>query len=119
MLTLAPEHQRAEGMERTHGEAFAAEPHQPLHAGPHLSGGFVGEGYRQNAAWIDARNLHQVGDAVGDDPGFAASGARHYQERTFGGLYGISLRRVQPLQDIGHGNHGPIIAWLRLISGYG
>ena len=119
MLALAPEHQRAEGMEGAHGEAFAAEAHQPLHAIAHLPGGFVGEGYRQNAAWIDAGNPHQVGNAVSDDPGFAASGARHYKEWTVGGLYGLSLRIVQSLQDVGHGNHGPIIAWLRLISGPG
>ena len=55
----------------------------------------------KNAAWIDGRNPHQVGNAVSDDPGFAASGARNYQERTVGGLYGLFLRIVQSLQDVG------------------
>ena len=50
---------------------------------PHLSGGFIGEGDGQNRPARDLMGGHQVGHAVGDDPGFAASGPGQDQQRAF------------------------------------
>ena len=45
---------------------------------------------------------HQVGDAVGDDPGFPAARAGQHQQGPFGVLNRLTLAGVQPLKKI-HG----------------
>ena len=53
------------------------------HALAHLAGGLIGEGYRQNGGRRHMLRRDDIGDAMRDDPGFAAAGARENQKRSF------------------------------------
>jgi hypothetical protein len=75
-----------------HGAALA----QVLDAGAHLAGGFVGEGDSQDAITGDVKDLHQVGDAVGEDAGLAGAGASDDQNWAVDGKHGLLLGIVQP-----------------------
>ena len=55
------------------GEGGVAEDF--FYALDHLFCGLVGEGDGEDVVWGDAALLYEVGDAVGDDAGFAAAGA--------------------------------------------
>ncbi len=80
------------------------------HALPHLVGGLVGEGDRQNAGTRDAVRFHQVRHAVRDDARLAAAGAGQQQERSFDVRDGSLLLRIQALKKIHGGGDMAILA---------
>ena len=63
------------------------------HALPHLAGGLVGEGDRQDLARMHLPRGQQVGDAVGEHPGLARAGPGHDQQRRPGGRPPRAARR--------------------------
>jgi hypothetical protein len=48
----------------------------------HFIGGFVGESYRTNITWFDAR-VDKSGDSMCDDACFSAPGASNNKQRPF------------------------------------
>jgi len=85
----------AESVKSAHGQGVAAGTHQPVQPFAHLLGGLVGEGHGQDVVGADAIFANQVGDTVGDNPGFAAAGPGHNQQGTVDSLDCLLLRRVQ------------------------
>ena len=75
---------------------------QSLHALPHLLGGFVGEGDREDVPRRHAFFGDQVGDAMSDDARLAGAGAGENQQRAFGCLDGFALLFVEGRQEISH-----------------
>ena len=65
----------------------------------HLAGGLVGEGHGQDAVGGNAAHADQVGDAVGEHPGLAASGAGQHEQRALGRLDGLALLGVQAFEN--------------------
>ena len=49
----------------------------------HLPSSLVGEGDGQNLRWVCTVFPNQVSNAMGEGPGFAATGAGNHQQRTF------------------------------------
>ena len=107
-LNVAPQHPHAERVEGgNHGLGDAQAIHQLFDALPHLGGGLVGEGHRQDGLGHHALVLDQVGDAVGDDARFPAAGAGQDQNRAFGSFDGFALLRVQLFEK------GQLRTWLQ------
>jgi hypothetical protein len=78
-----------------------------LHAFAHLACSLVGEGHGQDAVGGNAAHADQVGDAVGEHPGLAASGSRQHDQRPFARLDGLPLFGVQAFQNHA-GLHGEL-----------
>ncbi len=68
----------------------------------HLFGGLVGEGDGQDVVGGDAAFLNEIGDAVGDDAGFAAAGAGEEKHGAVDGEDSLALLRVHVGEEIGH-----------------
>jgi hypothetical protein len=73
---------------------------QGIDAIPHLTGGLIGKRDRQDCPARHPAGGDQMGDAVRDDPGFAAACASQDQQRPFGVLDGFSLAGVQTVTEI-------------------
>jgi hypothetical protein len=86
----------AGGVEGAHPEVVHLGAEQLPDALAHLLGGLVREGHGQDRLGRDPAHADQVGNAVGEDPGLAASGAGQHQERALGRLDGSALFGVQP-----------------------
>ena len=98
---FAPQQAHAKGVESGDGgRALGAGGDQGAHAVAHFAGGFVGESDGQNGPSGNPVRGHQVGDAVGDHPGFPAAGAGQHQQGAFGVLDRLPLAGVQPLEKI-------------------
>ena len=78
----------------------AGRRQQRVHAAGHLAGGLVGEGHREDVARVHAAHGEQVGDAVRDDAGLAAAGARQHEQRPVAGEDGVALRRIQIVEEV-------------------
>jgi hypothetical protein len=88
---------------RNGGESIRPNPrYQRSYAIPHLAGRFIGEGHGQNRPSGHVVGAHQVGDAVGDDAGFAATGAGKDEKRAFGVFHRLALAGIQACEKI-HG----------------
>ena len=98
MLTLAPQHVRAECVEGGCGELIRRLPEQGDEALSHLSGSLVGEGDGGDAVGGDADDAHEVRDAVRDDARLAAAGARDDEQRAVDRGDGVALVVVQPVE---------------------
>ena len=98
-LAVAAQHSGAKGVESA-GENRRRGPFadQPLNAFPHFPGRLVGKGNSGDGVGADPINPRQIGDAVGDDPGFAAARPGYQQQRPLGMQHRIGLRRIQPGQ---------------------
>ena len=80
-LTLLHRRQGAPGLAvLTLRQLLGQEQLKPL---LHLPSGLVGEGNSQNLRRICTVLPNQVGNAMGQGPGFAATGAGNHQQRTF------------------------------------
>ena len=84
----------AEGVE-------GGDPHPPgvgadeeRHPVLHLTGGLVGEGYRQDLFGGGEALVYEVGDAMREHARLPAPRAGEDEEGTFRVLYGVKLRRV-------------------------
>jgi len=69
-----------------------------LDALAHFGGGLVGEGHGQDGFRHHALVLDQIGDAVGDDAGFAAARAGEDEHRALSGFDGLALLRVELIE---------------------
>ena len=87
----------AGGMERADPHLVRHRTHQHGDALAHLAGRLVGERDRQDLHGMHAL-VDEVGDAVGEHPGLARTGAGHHQERAAAMHDGIELVGVQPLE---------------------
>ena len=96
----------AEGVEGAHDDAVEGAPlAQLLDARAHLPGGFVGERDGQDALTRDVMDLHQGGDAVGEDAGLTGPRTSDHQDGTVDGQHGFALLFVQPGEEfvrLGH-----------------
>ena len=81
---VLPQDLHPEGMEGGHGEVLELPSRLLLHPLLHLLGRLVGEGEGKDLALGDALVQH-VCDAVGDDPGLAASRTCDDEQRPLGG----------------------------------
>ncbi len=93
-LDLAPQHPRADGVERAHRHIARRRADQLLQALFHLGGGLVGEGDGQDVPRQHPLLAHEPGDAVGNDPGFSTPRTGKDQQRAFGGGNGVTLGLV-------------------------
>ncbi len=87
---------RAGGVEGAGPDSVGARPLQPLNALLHLAGGLVGERDREDAPRRHA-TAQKLGDAMGEHPSLARSGARQDQERPVAVHNGRRLRRIEPV----------------------
>ena len=72
---------RKYGMEGTHPEIFCLRTsHQVCNPFFHFPGSLVGKGKRKDVKGIHSL-FHQVGDPVGEHPGFTGTGACYYHKR--------------------------------------
>ena len=108
-LDVAAEDAHAEGMEGC-DERFRQRgvTEQLVDAFGHFAGGLVGEGDGEDGVGRDVFLLDEPGDAMGDDAGFAGSGAGEDEQGAFGGLdsgtlFGIEMgeERMQSVESGG------------------
>ncbi len=97
-LTLATQQARTQRVERAEPHAADAVPDQLLHASTHLAGRLVGEGDGADLVGAHAPCRDHVRDPVREHAGLAAAGAGKDEQRSIGGLDGLTLGRIQPLQ---------------------
>ena len=98
MLALPPQQPGAEGVESANGQGVAVGADESGETVPHFPCRFVGKCHCQDAVGADAVDLHEVGDAMGDDAGLAAARSGHDKQRTVNGLDSFALRRVQAVK---------------------
>ena len=96
VLPQDPDAGRMEGRDERGTQADRAQ--QLFHAAGHLAGGLVGEGHGQEIARRQPA-LEQPRDAIRDDPGLAAAGAREHQQRAIAGRHGFTLSGVQIVEE--------------------
>jgi hypothetical protein len=72
------------------------------HSLAHLLGRLVGEGDRQNLAGLGEAPSHEVRDAIGNDAGLSRARASEYQEWPARVEDGLSLGRIEGLEEIHH-----------------
>jgi hypothetical protein len=72
---------------------------QQLDALAHLLRGLVGEGDRQQLGVARLSGLDEPGDAVGEDPGLARSGAGEDQQRPLAVRHRLALGWVEPFEE--------------------
>ena len=106
VVAVAAQHPGAEGVESGYAQLLGLGAHQPLQALPHLSGSLIGEGDPENAVGANSTHPHQVGDAVGDDPGLAAARPSHDKQRPLDSLHSLPLRGVQAFEYLEGGGQG-------------
>ena len=104
-------------MEGAHGEALGLLPHEVEDSLPHLPGGLVGEGDGHYAAGVDADDLHEIGNAVGNYTRLAAAGPGEYEEGTVDGFDGFALGRVESFEEVLCGSHGKLIIAIEVVGG--
>ena len=78
------------------GDGAAEEAREAI---AELAGGLVGEGEHADAPRRHADGADEVGDAMDDDAGLAAAGARDDEQRTIDVLHGLLLRLVEALEE--------------------
>ena len=83
-LAVAPQHPRADRVERAGLDVPAGLADEADDPFPQLGGGAVGEGHREDLPRPDALDADQVGDAMREDAGLAAAGARQDEQRPVG-----------------------------------
>ena len=115
VLTQDPHTEGVKGGDVGVGGAPAAQ--QALNADPHLLGGLVGEGHRQDSIGPDLLVFNQMGSPVGDDAGLAAPGSRQDQQGAFDGLDGPQLFRIEMGFQSQHGARGWTMAKNRAKEG--
>ena len=64
------------GVEGTYPDAFCAIGDDLVHPLPHFIGRFVCERQRQDLVRVDLMFFDQIGDAVGQHPGFSGTSSR-------------------------------------------
>lgn len=82
-------------VERTCLDPGGAELAEPA---THLPGSPVGEGDGEHAGGLEDAGAHPVGDAVGDRPGLARTGAREHAHRALQGGGHLALLGVEPFE---------------------
>ena len=91
ILAVASQDAGAKGVKCGDGSplgGLAQEGDKPL---AHFAGRLVGEGDGGDAVGRDPDHAHEVGDAVGDDAGFAAAGAGYDEQGAVDGGDGGAL----------------------------
>lgn len=88
----------AGGVECAHGEAARWFAQQGLDAVAHFARGFVGEGDGEDAPGGDTLFLDKVGDALGEDAGFAAARSGEDEDGAIGGGDGEVLGLVEAVK---------------------
>ena len=81
-----------------HGDRPAEELR--LRVAEHLRRRPVGERDGQDVPGIDAAHADEVGDAMGDDPGLAAAGSGQDQQGPVAREDGVTLGRVQVVEEV-------------------
>ena len=106
---VAPQQAGAQGVKRGDREPARARGLAVEECGDavsHFSGGLVGEGHGEDLPRGDADG-DEAGDAVCDDPGFAAACGGEYEQRPLGVEHGLSLRVGESFQQrVGRGLGG-------------
>ena len=67
---------------------------------PHLGGGLVREGQRQDRPRRDASLANEIGDAAGDGPSLSRSGPGENQQRAVRRGHRLPLARIEVAEDI-------------------
>ena len=98
-LAVAAQDAGANGVEGAHSDGGAASRQQAVQAVAHFPGRLVGESDGQDLPGGDTALAHQVGDAVGNDAGFAGAGAGYDEQGAVGVQHGLLLGFVEALQD--------------------
>ena len=90
-----------------------ADPHvaqtaaiERLETRAHLAGGLVGEGHRQDGIGRELVSVHQPGDAMDQHAGLAGAGARQYQHVARRRGHGLTLMRVEVIEEGRFGHAG-------------
>ena len=95
-LTLLHRRQGAPGLAvLTLRQRLSQEQLKPL---LHLPSSLIGEGHRQNLRRICTVLPNQVGNAMGESPGLATTGAGNHQQRTFVVIHSPALGVVKSRQ---------------------
>ena len=95
-LDVSPQHAHAEGVKGTDGGlGKRVLTDELVDALGHLGGGFVGEGDGQDAVGGNVLMLDEIGDAIGDDPGFARSGSGQNEHGATHGFHRFTLLRIE------------------------
>ena len=83
-IAVTAQHPRAKGVEGTGIDSVGPAADQASDPVLHFPGRLVGESYGGDGIGTHAAFSHQIGNALGDDPGFAASRPGHNQQRALG-----------------------------------
>ena len=97
-VAVGPEDAHAGRVEGGHPHPLAPWPDQLGHPRAHLVGGLVGEGDGQDLPGFGVAGGDEVGDAPGQHPGLARSGAGHDEQGPTPVDHRLPLRVGQPLQ---------------------
>ena len=94
-VSLAPEDPEAQGVEGGDPRAAAGGPQEIRHPRPHLVGGLVGEGHRENLLRKRVSGGDEVGHPVDDDPGLPGARPGQDQQGSVGSEHRLLLAFVQ------------------------
>ena len=98
-LAVSPQHARAKGVERADRQPVRLQADDPLHAVAHLLRRLVREGDGKDIVRIDVPDREKVGDPVRQDARLAAARPRDDQYGAFRRRDGLSLLRVEAVED--------------------
>ena len=109
----------AQAVEGAYPHGFHVHRHHGGQACLHFARGFVGKRYRQNAGRVGLAGLQQPGNARGQHPCFATTGASQHQ-RAFGGpgdggkLFGVQASKQVIVHGAGSGGYESVHSTSRL-----
>ena len=92
---MFPEDGETQGVKREDRDVFPDVGEQGLQAGAHLVRGAAGKRNRQTVGRRDIAVSNQIGDAMGQGPGFAGTGPGNDQDGARPGLDSPALVRIQ------------------------
>ena len=101
-LDVTPQNPHAHAVEGGNPHLAGSLSHQLIHAVPHFPGRLVREGNGQNIPGLHAAVFDEIGDAVGQHPGFSASGTCQHQQRPLRTADRLRLLLIQNLFQIFH-----------------
>ena len=99
---MQPQQAVGQAMEGADPHPAAAGRQLRIDAVAHFAGGLVGEGHREDAMGWHAHDFMQPGDAVGQHPGLAGTGAGKDQVVSGRRGNGLALGCVEPVEQVGN-----------------
>src|SRR5579871_2380867 len=104
-VAIAAQQANAEGMKcRDIGRSVqTCILQEGVHTLAHFPGGLIGKSHSQYGGWVHLPRGDDMGDTVGNYPGFTASGSGQNEDRAIGLVHRFPLLRIEASKEIHEG----------------